>query len=163
MPRRTLRAMEKSTLTCRGPRKQLRPKLPISVRLPCGATTISADMWPRGDGTRGHGGMGRIEATGLAHRGSVLATNPTTAREHSHLCDSIMFTPLPNEVIADRKSCLATTNDSGIDFVRRHDHRQESTGNEPDRAAQKGPEFGPRSAPAGHDSGIAGLALRCAM
>jgi len=25
--------------------------------------------------------------------------------------------PLPNEVIADRKSCLATTNDNGIDFV----------------------------------------------
>jgi 2-polyprenyl-6-methoxyphenol hydroxylase-like FAD-dependent oxidoreductase len=33
-------------------------------------------------------------------------------------------------------------------------------GTSPDRAAQKGPEFGPRSVQAGHDSGIAALALR---
>jgi hypothetical protein len=33
-------------------------------------------------------GMGRIEATGLAHERSVLATDSAAAREHSHLCDS---------------------------------------------------------------------------
>ena len=33
--------------------------------------------------------MGRIDATSLAYERSVLATNPTAAREHSHICDSI--------------------------------------------------------------------------
>jgi enamine deaminase RidA (YjgF/YER057c/UK114 family) len=68
-----------------------------------------------------------------------------------------MFTPLPNEVITERKSCLATTNDNGIDFVRRHDHRQESTGNEPDRAAQPSVFKTPR--PARVTVGVAALAV----
>jgi hypothetical protein len=34
-------------------------------------------------------GMGRIDATGLAYERSVLATNPTTPREHSNICDPI--------------------------------------------------------------------------
>ncbi len=38
---------------------------------------------------RGMLGMGRIEATSLAHDRSVRGTNPAAAREHSHLCDPI--------------------------------------------------------------------------
>ena len=33
--------------------------------------------------------MGRLDATSLAHKRSVLATNPAAARGHSHICDSI--------------------------------------------------------------------------
>jgi hypothetical protein len=34
-------------------------------------------------------GMGRIEATSVAHERSVLATNPAATCEHSNICDSV--------------------------------------------------------------------------
>src|ERR1019366_1453768 len=78
------------------PEERLRPEPPGRTHPLCradaerGTIGVGAVTSAREATTRaGVLGMGRIEATTLAHERSVLATNPTAAREHSNVCYSI--------------------------------------------------------------------------
>jgi hypothetical protein len=52
------------------------------------ARKLVLNMWLRGDGTQRRARNGRVDAAGLAHERSVLATNPAAARERFNLCYS---------------------------------------------------------------------------